>query len=521
MKLDNKIKFTDKALANVKHADYEFTYVHKDGSTKTRPWLDLPFENLKHTRLKGLKFRLFRNGGMYFVLHYWFQKDHKVLTLGEYNPGILGKREVEEKLYKITKTHLADNGYWLKDPALTEKNKTRVLVKEQVQERERKTINEVIIDCLNANLPRGKRDGNLRARSMGDMARYLIGYNWRLKHMSFVDVRGSGTIKLKPNYHKRTKRPESIDELFKKYPPGTGNINSEKLNPLKNKSLYDSPLGKTYIDQLDDEAIEDYLGTKSSYGTKKGIVASLKIVWYFAKSKRWTKGTDPTLTIVLKKPTESKNKGSIHNEGVFDQEEIHKILEACDLTKDQYPFQAESLKFMIMCGQRREQILKLKVSDIDMDNKVIIFPGAITKKGKREEVAITPELADVLIELGNQREKQGEKFKFIPWLFPSVKCNKKRLLEPGYQQSDYTRIKDNKHAWEAVKKISKVGGARKLFRKTWSTEAKKRLGNEANSVTGHDQLATLDRFYNKSKRAKMISDSEKVSSFYQYKKLQK
>ena len=519
--MKKEIKFTDRALSDLRHSHYEFTYVAKDGSTKARKYIEISFQDLRHTRLKGLKITLFRNGGIYFGLSYWFNGKSKRLPLGEYIPGVFGKKEVEAKLYELTDTHLNDKGHWEKDPLITEHNKTRVIAQDQVQERARKTINEVIIDCLKANLPRGKRDGNLRARSMGDMARYLIGYNWRLKHMSFVDVKGSGTIKLKPNYHKRTKRPESIDELFKKYPPGTGNINSEKLNPLKNKSLYDSPLGKTYIDQLDDEAIEDYLGTKSSYGTKKGIVASLKIIWYFAKSKRWTKGTDPTLTIVLKKPTESKNKGSIHNEGVFDQEEIHKILEACDLTKDQYPFQAESLKFMIMCGQRREQILKLKVSDIDMDNKVIIFPGAITKKGKREEVAITPELADVLIELGKQREKQGEKFKFIPWLFPSVKCNKKRLLEAGYQQSDYTRIKDNKHAWEAVKRISKVGGARKLFRKTWSTEAKKRLGNEANSVTGHDQLATLDRFYNKSKRAKMITDSEKVSSFYQYKKLQK
>ena len=176
---------------------------------------------------------------------------------------------------------------------------------------------------------------------------------------------------------------------------------------------------------------------------------------------------------------------------------------------------------MAVCGQRREQILKLKVSDVDMDKRVVIFPATITKKGKKEEVAITPELAEVLIELGEQREKQGDQYKFIDWLFPSIRCNKKRLLEPGYQQSDYTRIKDNKHAWEAVKKIAKVGGARKLFRKTWSTEARIKLGEEAISVTGHDQLATLDKFYNKSKRSKMIADSEKVSSFYQYKKLQK
>ena len=72
-----------------------------------------------------------------------------------------------------------------------------------------------------------------------------------------------------------------------------------------------------------------------------------------------------------------------------------------------------------------------------------------------------------------------------------------------------------------MKEIANVGGARKLFRKTWSTEAKVKLGDEAISVTGHDQLATLDKFYNKSKRSKMIADSTKVSKFFNYKKLQK
>ena len=94
--------------------------------------------------------------------------------------------------------------------------------------------------------------------------------------------------------------------------------------------------------------------------------------------------------MVNKRSAESKSKGSIHNDGVFDQAETHRILEACDLIKDQYPFQAESLKFMAICGQRREHILKLKVSDVVMDKRVVIFPATITKKGKKEEVAITP-----------------------------------------------------------------------------------------------------------------------------------
>jgi len=516
----NKVELNDRSIEKLKVADFNFTHVAKDGSTKTRDRITIPLKADKKTSLKGLKLTIYRStGSKVFMVKYKFQEKSKFLVLGKFSLGIFGIKQVEELLFPIVKAHTNERGYWIKDPQITERNKTRVITKTHVKELERKTINEVIIEFYKTDFPRATRPGSLRARSMKDHSLYLVGHNWRAKHMSFVDVKGAATLKLTPNWHKRTARPESIDELFQKYPPGTGLIKNE----LKAKSIYDSPIGKTYIDELEREDIEDYLAAKSSYGVCKGIIASIKIIWFFAKSKRWTERgkTDPTSKVVNKRSVESKSKGSIHNDGIFDQGETHRILEACDLIKDQYPFQAESLKFMAICGQRREQILKLKVSDIDMENRVVIFPATITKKGKKEELAITPELAEVLIELGEQREKQGDQYKFIDWLFPSVRCNKKRLHEPGYQQSDYTRIKDNKHAWTKVKQLAKVGGARKLFRKTWSTEAKTKLGNEAISVTGHDQIATLDRFYNKSKRSKMIADSEKVSSFYQYKKLQK
>ena len=111
---------------------------------------------------------------------------------------------------------------WNKDPQITRRNETRVITKTNVKELERKTINEVITEFYKTDFPRATRPGNLRARSMKDHSLYLIGHNWRAKHMSFVDVKGSATLKLTPNWHKRTARPESIDELFKKYPPGTG-----------------------------------------------------------------------------------------------------------------------------------------------------------------------------------------------------------------------------------------------------------------------------------------------------------
>ena len=514
-----RIKFTDHSIDKIKFDDLEFSYI-KDGKNKYRDRLWLPFEVGKKSSLKGLKLCVHKSTkSKYFMLQYWFDRKAKYLSIGKYVPGIFGTKQCEDKVFNIVKDHSNDKGHWIKDPQITEQNKTRVITKDNLKELERKTWNEAIAEFYKSDFPRATRPGNLRARSMKDHSLYLIGHNWRAKHLSFVDVKGSATLKLTPNWHKRTAKPESIDELFKKYPPGTGLIKNE----FSAKSIYDSPIGKTYIDETTSEDIEDYLAIKSSYGVRKAIIASIKIVWFFAKSKRWSgKGQlDPTSKVVNKRSVESKSKGSIHNDGTYSQEEIISILVACDKSVDKYPFQAESIKFNALCGQRREQILKLKVSDVDMANRVIIFPATITKKSKKEEIAITPELAEVLIELGKQREKQGDWIKFIPWLFPSVRCNKKRIVEPGYQQSDYTRIKDNKHAWNHIKNIAKVGGARKLFRKVWSTQAKHILGNEANSVTGHDLMATLDRYYNKSKRPKMIADSEKVSSFYQYKKLQK
>ena len=156
MKQDNRIKFSDKAIANVRRADIVFTYTDQNGQVKTKPFVDIPFKNLKHTRLKGLNLRVFRNGGIYFIVRYWFQKKTKTLTLGESIPGMFGKKQVEDKLYELTDTHLNDNGHWEKDPLITERDKTRVITDTQFTESKKKTINEVTVACLKANLPKGK-----------------------------------------------------------------------------------------------------------------------------------------------------------------------------------------------------------------------------------------------------------------------------------------------------------------------------------------------------------------------------
>ena len=71
-----KIHFTDKALTEIKHPKLEFNL---------KPFVDIPFKNLRNTRLKGLKLRVFKGsykkpGGIYFVLQYWFKSKTNRIT---------------------------------------------------------------------------------------------------------------------------------------------------------------------------------------------------------------------------------------------------------------------------------------------------------------------------------------------------------------------------------------------------------------------------------------------------------
>ena len=66
---------------------------------------------------------------------------------------------------------------------------------------------------------RAEKDGTLCARSLSSCCRYLIGYNWRTKHLRFLDdQKANGYVEFTRSFHKRVVRPNSWEELFKKYP---------------------------------------------------------------------------------------------------------------------------------------------------------------------------------------------------------------------------------------------------------------------------------------------------------------
>ena len=216
-----KLKFKDSSIEAIKFSDLVFSYEVTDKQTgnkiikhSSRLWI--PFDVAKKSVLKGTKLCFYKSSkNKYFTVQYWFKRKPKMLTIGKFVLGVFGTKQCEEKLFSIVKAHTNDKGLWIKDPSITERDKTRVITDTQFTESKKKTINEVIVACLKADLPKGKRAGRLRAVSAQDLSRYMIGYNWRHKHLVFRDDKdGNGYITFKANWHKRTARPQGWEDLF-------------------------------------------------------------------------------------------------------------------------------------------------------------------------------------------------------------------------------------------------------------------------------------------------------------------
>ena len=62
--------------------------------------------------------------------------------------------------------------------------------------------------------------------------------------------------------------------------------------------------------------------------------------------------------------------------------------------------------------------------------------------------------AQVLDDLEQVYNRPGlEAYKFIPWLFPSIKIAHKQLVkrDPAFMRSDKTRCRAIKHCWNAIR----------------------------------------------------------------------
>ena len=551
MKTITKLKLTDNAIERIKLDELEFSFV-KDGQIKHRDRIYLPFEVPKKSFLKGLKLCIHKSSkSMIFIIVFWYNKKPHIYSVGKYIPGQFSIKQVEEKLYPIYKAHTNDKGFWVANPNETELKqkleKERLIKSEEYVQAERKTINEVIIELMKANMPKIKAEGTICAKSIREQSRFLIGYNKRTRFLSYSDNEsGNGRITFRPKYTAPPKpAPKDWDELISWYPSGKGQILDPKKNLNRVSAIYDNDLGKTFIDELSTGRISQYLKDKPSYSYKKNCLTAIKTLWNFASYQGYlgeNPGLDPTLAVQIKRPTEFSDKAlnSRYNDMAFSVNQLHIIFNKLDELSTEYPFASENIKLVFCLGQRQEEVFKLKKKDIKFYNKPIqvqledgieniygeitFRKGTTKRRNKGKMKYITEPVKGVLDQIRDIYKRPGyEQYKLVPWLFPSPsRIDKQRLnnQESGYIRSNLTRLRSTKGCWNTLREQTGIDGVVRMARKTLVTLGKDAglTNKQMKYISHHDQERTIDINYDKGMLPEIQKSEGKVARLYKFQK---
>ncbi len=504
-----KLDFSDRAIENFNPTEDSFLYRDSNDNLKKRKQIHIPFDVPKRSPLKGIQLGVYSaTKTKVFILNYWHNNKSNRLTIGFYIPKIFGVKQASEKLFKLYSEH-TENSIWIKDPKVSK----RLIAKNQLELSKKKTICEVIEQYALANFPKIQRGGHLQADMARKSAVMLFGYNKRFKLIKFTTNTNSGKTEVifKHKFKGRGKtrintNPENFIELFKKFPSGQNIVPGGVIE----FSIYDSPLGKTLLETLTKGDIQRLI-SKHTYGTQKQLINCINNIWYFAVNSGLL-GDNPPLN-----PTKDYkiNKEKIkdfpavkHNKVIFSKEITKVIWQTLINCRDQFPFRAECLMFMLVTGTRQSETLRIKKGDIDLNKNIITLQKA--KSGKTEVVMITPAVIKVLNYLKELEKKEGYQWsKFTPWLFSTTQFRVAdfdyyRDTEKGksYIQSESTQLGNPRDCWEFVrnqirKQYPDFNGAPKNFRKNYSAAAVKTLKNstEAIKLTRHQLTSTLEKHY--------------------------
>ena len=501
--------FTDHAIERFKPS--AFDWKTKDGKDRDRQYFK--FEGA--TKIKGLRLVIYKSTSKkFFQLVYTTKKpEGKYVslhtTIGEFVPGKFGVKQARDKVLEILKDHTNDKGRWIKDPKKTLKDKDNKVYEAEAIKLEKKSIREVIEDIVKDEFPGIENPGNLVASSHITHRLPMFGYNKRTLLMYHAnDADGSGRIYYKGNKYYGIAQPANAEDLFKKFPSGVGIITTKKLSKYKNRtseiSLYDHELSKHLIEHLEPQHIRDYINEKErSYSVKRVIKRMFTYIWSYAVEKGYLPGDKliPTKNIIIKRPTKITNKGAQYNNKRFTEQQLEAIwLNLIQKRQEKFPFSSMALCLYLVTGVREETLLLIKKENIQKD--FIILPGAIVRKSRKEhKIVITPPVRWILDNIQNKlNEKKYQKYKFVPWLFPSTKTKSKSLLDPEYVNTHGTRLKDTRGCWLAVMKDLGLEGAKKMLRKSFISMSKVVLKDsfKVMFLSGHTKEATIDIHYNKS-----------------------
>ena len=532
------IPFRDSSIQAIKKIDISF------GARRFK-WFK--FDVSKGSSLKGMYLRVSRASGKKdYVIYLWFNNRTNYYTVGSF-PS-LNCKEVEKICVELAETHQDEKGLWIKNPNETRANKKRIIPKEDTETSSGKTINEVIESYCGADEEEGHRgflkdikQGYKTSKSAKSIFRGLAGYNKRQSHVTFEDDDNGWCVReFLPNLHLRTIAPKTWQDLFRKYPPGHGMLVKDReyynrrkkqtyiIPASKNKSIYDSPLGKSLIEDLKPGDVEAWCRDLSSMEVKKEYVKLFTSLWFWARKRGWL-GTNPGLcpitleTVYVKK---EERKPDPYKDVSISVPELNIFFEASEELSPQFPFKAELHQFMVLTGLRKTEAIKVKKSNINWDEMIIDIPKGISKnKYKDEVIIITPELEIILrniLDMGNRPGLEFYKMKDFPWLFATRRWSAQRYFDKKFRLSAKTRLGGDENYIPALRQRMKdklndpdLLYSAKVLRKTYITLSRKQLHGRADKVkhlSRHKSEEILQASYDKPQRAEVRDYANKTTS---------
>ena len=484
--------------------------------------------------LDGLKLRYMKDThNKYFLICGTFKGERFEVNIGAFKPKFKC-REVRKLMDDLGNTIRNKKLQWLVDPKVYLEEQ-RSNYQDIIDKYETPTIKQVIEEICKSSFPRLKVEGSLAKIHMSDIFRYLCGYNKRGRFIKWSEFEGDGvmTFRNKPIFTKisgpdRKTSIKDFDELFKLFPGGVGVFPKGKhYNVSGVTSLYDDPISDNIITSLDKGMMKSYIKKYEVYGTQKNCLKALKYLWAFASEKDYlgsNPGFNPGSTVVLKRPKNLANVGSIYNRHKFSIGELQRIKQACIELKQQFPFSTACILFMMFTGRRFQEIIKIKREYIQMDQGIIQIPKEISKIREDQFITITEPVKFVLDMLEDQRNTEGYQiYKKVTWLFPTTRVLHTSNITPEYLNGYDSRMKVLFNCWQKVKEKADISfGALKSFRKTYSTIATQVFKGDtqrASKLTGHLRPETLERFYYQEHQQEVVKSATQVAEILQFKKV--
>ena len=535
------IPFRDSAIDRIKKTDTEFG---------RKRFKEFKFNISKGTSLKGLLLRFSKaTERKDFTMSFWFKGEPDYYTIGTF-PNIRCK-DVEKLCMELAETHQDERGHWIKNPNETRADEKRIVPKKDTSLPTGKTVNEVLESYCGADEAEGHRgflkdvkQGYKTSKSAKIIFRCLAGYNKRQSLVTFEDDdRGYCVRKFRPNKHLRVVAPKTWKDLFRKFPPGHGILKDREyynrrkkqtytIPASKNKSIYDSSLGKSLIEDLTTGDVEDWCKDLTSMEVKKDYVKCFSSLWFWARKRGWL-GTNPGLcpitldTVYVKKEFRKESK---YTDVAISLKELEVFHECSEELSWKFPFKAELHQLMAVTGLRKAEAIKLKKSYIDFEDGLINVPKGINKQRFKDQIVeITPEVEIVLrniLDMGNRPGLEFYKMKDFPWLFATRRWSAEKYFNKEFRLSIKTRLGGDEKYIPALRDLMRykledpeLVYAPKVLRKTFITLSRRQLEGRSDKVkhlSRHKSEEVLERSYDKPSRAEIKDWANKTTQLFTF-----